>query len=854
MAAAALLGLWAADASALSLGRITVQSALGEPLRAEIDIPIINSEEAASIKAVAATPDAFRAAGLEYHPAMAGLQATLLRRVDGRAYLRLSSDRAINDPFLDMILVTSWATGRIVRDYTLLFDPPSMRQTTPVAPTPAQVPEQPAVRVAPVPAQPMASAAQARPAPTAAEPAKASAKAVAAKAKPEVRMAATPEPSQAKQLVVKAGDTAGRIAAANRPANISLDQMLVALLRANPSAFLDDNVNRIKAGAVIDVPSAEQAGATAPASARQMIVAQAKDFNDFRRKLANNAPEAKVAAADRKVSGSVQAKVEDKKPAATAPDKLTLSKGAVKGVPPAEDKLAQERSAKEAASRAAEIEKNIAELGKLSAASSAAAQSTPAAPAVSTEPTPAVVAATTPPQAAVSEMATPAVAVPAVPALAESASQSGPSIIDDLIENPLMPAGAAGLIALLVAVGVYRSRQNRKASQMDSVLMESRLQPDSFFGASGGQSVDTSDSTATGSSMVYTASQLDAVDDVDPVAEADVYLAYGRDLQAEEILRDALRSHPERIAIHQKLLEIFAKRRDPKAYREVAVLAYRQTGGSGADWEQICERGLTIDPDNGLYQPGGQPESIVGGTPSRPAELSDATLPVHDFDNVPTHGMAPPSNAELDLDLDFSVDEEPASAITETTASGTAPDINLQESDSMPAAFDLDFGADSEPGALSTEAAADPSAVPAETPLDFSIDSLAGETGAGAIFDASDNEEFKRQAAASFGATGPAPLPETQPEASATPDMSMLEFDLGSLSLDLEKSVEASAPTPSTAEATDVHEDPLETKLALADEFSAIGDDDGARSLIEEVLSEATGEMKAKAQRALSKL
>ena len=126
IAVAALLGLWGTDVSALSLGRVTVQSALGEPLKAEIDILDINAEEAATLTTKVAAPETFKAAGLDYHPAMGNLQTSLQRRPDGRAFIKLSSDRAINDPFVDMVLETSWSSGRIVRDYTMLFDPPSL--------------------------------------------------------------------------------------------------------------------------------------------------------------------------------------------------------------------------------------------------------------------------------------------------------------------------------------------------------------------------------------------------------------------------------------------------------------------------------------------------------------------------------------------------------------------------------------------------------------------------------------------------------------------------------------------------------------------------------------------------------
>src|SRR5690606_32174823 len=126
---------------------------------------------------------------------------------------------------------------------------------------------------------------------------------------------------------------------------------------------------------------------------------------------------------------------------------------------------------------------------------------------------------------------------------------------------------------------------------------------------SGGQRIDTAEAMASGSSMVYSPSQLDAAGDVDPVAEADVYLAYGRDLQAEEILKEAMRSTPTRVAIHTKLLEIYAKRRDARAFEVVAAEAFGLTQGEGPEWERACELGRELDPSNPLYQPGGKPVS-----------------------------------------------------------------------------------------------------------------------------------------------------------------------------------------------------------------------------------------------------
>jgi pilus assembly protein FimV len=104
-----------------------VQSALGEPLVAEIEILDINADEAASFATRIAPPESFKTAGLEYNPALGSLQAVLQFRPNGRSFIKLSTDRAINEPFVDMLVETSWSSGRIVRDYTMLFDPPSLR-------------------------------------------------------------------------------------------------------------------------------------------------------------------------------------------------------------------------------------------------------------------------------------------------------------------------------------------------------------------------------------------------------------------------------------------------------------------------------------------------------------------------------------------------------------------------------------------------------------------------------------------------------------------------------------------------------------------------------------------------------
>ena len=874
------------EAQALALGRIVVQSALGEPLRAEIDVPDINADEAASLRVGLASGEAFRAAGMDFNPALSSLQISLQRRANGTAFLRLTSSRPVNEPFVDMIVEANWASGRIVRDYTLLLDPPNLRAATPVAPLPAAVATQPAP-----PAQPPV----ARPTPPLAPVAPATQAPPVVRERPTAPPAARPAPAPSPrqeapggQVRVRAGDTAGRIAAANRPANVSLDQMLVAMLRANPNAFIAGNVNRIKAGSVIDLPGENDAGTVAPGEARQIIAAQSRDFNEFRRRLAGTVPAASVAAADRQATGRIQTEVEDKKPVAPAQDKLTLSKGATPAQTAAEEKIAQERQAKEAATRVAELSKNIEELAKLGTSTAAVAPTAPATATPSTAlPSPALTVPTTAPLATATEVttststalasatdsvtsntetaptaATETTAVtPAVPPVAAPVPMPAPlpdepSLIDGLRDNPLVLPAAGGLLALLGGFAFYRFRQRKKGNGVDSSFLESRLQPDSFFGSSGGQRIDTAEASASGSSMVYSPSQLDAAGDVDPVAEADVYLAYGRDLQAEEILKEAMRSTPQRVAIHNKLLEIYAKRRDAKAFEVVATEAYGLTQGQGLEWEQACELGRELDATNPLYQPGGAPPAKAGAVAGAMAGGAMNTMPFGSSTLAQNSGPGTGvDNTDLDLDLDFNMDEPsmPASLQAPSDAAMSGMD-DLNSTDALTSAadsksgppsmsmdFDLDFP--SEPAALNAGDRAQTSDAP----------SLAAESNP--TFDDSEVlPDFALDEPQAFDlpaedADEPQPLPLT---AEASPaEAELLSFDLNDISLDLEdRGGEADGePGDQLTE-----ENPLDTKLSLAEEFRAIGDLEGARSLAEEVLAEATGALKTKARTFLADL
>ena len=900
-AVALIAGVATMPAYALSLGRISVLSALGEPLRAEIDVAQITPDEASSLKAAVGTPEAFKAAGLEYTPVLAGLEVTLQRRADGRSYLRLTSSSRVNEPFVDLVLQATWAAGRLTRDYTMLFDPPGSRPSaTAVAPTAPILsrPATPAPARAPAPVANESSPAT-PPATREARPAQpAPAARPEARVRPSAPRGASAENAGAadKKLTVKPGDTAGRIAAQNRPGTVSLDQMLVAMLRSNPDAFIGGNVNRIKSGAVLDLPSADTAGSIPASEASQTIIAQSKDFNNFRRKLAESVATTTVNPADRQAGGKVQAKVEDRAPATAAPDKLTLSKGSVEAksaAAAAEEAIAKNRQTSEASARVAELSKNISDLNKLGVGPGAAtAPATPAATASAAKvpglavPTPSVVTTPSAPAAtqaaptasasapataataataaatsaaAVAQPASPAASAAVATASTSVASQPGDaaapmppvvvankatatpapapetSFLDDLLENPLVLPLAAGLLALLAGLGIYSYRKRKGSAPVDSSFLESRLQPDSFFGASGGHRIDTNEVSASGSSLVYSPSQLDAAGDVDPVAEADVYLAYGRDLQAEEILKEALRSTPTRVAIHAKMAEIYAKRRDHKAFEAIALEAFNVSQGNGPEWAYVTEMGRELDALNPLYQPGGLPgsdgkvaaptathatavgvQSVAAGAVAIAAVYAAAATGSSTFSLAPDASHAPKPGVDVDLDLDF-----PLGAMQDGRTS---------------------------PVPIAALAIPEPVRVPVLDSLDMDFSDISSKPIA-LTYPAPISRARDFQPNGASAALVKSTLVAAAAPVAALPDSGMLEFDLDSLSLDLNG---PSTRSPENSE--EPEDDPLQTKFLLAEEFRSLGDADGARSLAEEVVTEARGPLKVKAQAFLNSL
>lgn len=910
----------AGSAYAAGLGKLTVLSSLGQPLRAEIELTAVSPEEAQGLQVKLASTDAFRLANIEFNPALMSLRFEIEQR-NGRQYVRVTSTQPLNEPFVDMLLELSWANGRLVREYTFLLDPADMRATQSAQVAPPQ-PVRPQAQAAPVqraPAQPAA--------PTPAAP----------KAAPA-------------EYRVRAGDTLGEIARQLKPDEVSLDVMLVALYRANPDAFIGNNMNRLRSGTILTVPDSNAIRGSGAGEARGVVVAHAADFNAYRNKLAGQvaaAEPSRAAEPSQTAAGRITARVQERPTAASeSRDQLKLSRatpqtaadaGRSSTVATEEERIAKERELADATARVKELERNVSELEQLLTVKGEAPGAKPAGELTQTPPP---VAAKPAPAPAVK----PAKPAPATRRVTE------PGLVDTIMDNLVYIAG--GLLALLLgayAIAARRRKTIEDAGETIATLEPSTLgaqseQAHSLFAETGGQSVDTSNSVFN-SSFAPSASQLDT-NEVDPVAEADVYIAYGRDAQAEEILKEALRTHPERMPVRLKLLEIYAARKDQRAFETQAGEIYSLTKGTGEDWAQAVALGLTIDPLNPLYAgAAGAPTSLPSAPEQEQALLAqelDDTLPptsapmdldltgdmnatalptleetppaaapaaakedehTLDFDlgglafdakkaeAAPAPAAAPEPTPDLAFDMDATATPAPAPAVPEAEAETAAelpdmafdlefdtpavtPEVAAAALEEVPAAatspsdvtLDDDLSLDFMPAA--------PAAAPATEKSDFAMADLAKELDlpplpaaaepslAPALPDAMldlDAMSFDLPPAAEEKpAAAPAELsadafsldlpPSATEPAPPAPAPAAPSFDLSGLDLDLPSTTEAAEPTavPEPIEAGAENME-METKLDLAIAYQEIGDKEGARELIEEVIKGGTPAQVAKA-------
>ncbi|MEK7779042.1 MAG: FimV/HubP family polar landmark protein [Pseudomonadota bacterium] len=350
---------------AAGLGKLSLMSALGQPLSAEIDIVTANKDEIPSLRASIASQEAFAQAGIQYEPFFSAVKVSVESRINGNPYIKLSSPQAINDPFLNLLVELNWVSGRILREYAVLLDPAES--------SPQQV-------VAPSVAAPVVAASQQN------KPIESE---IPKKIPPKTKQVPLTENNPSAYRTtgtygpVVSGDNLSAIARQVLPAGVDLNQMLVALYRANRDAFIAGNMNLLRVGAVLKIPEKSEADAIDKKSASSEIRVQVIDWHNYRSKLASSSREESSRRTIRQSDqGKITTRIEKQAISSNAEPKEVLrlsgalqTDGNKDSVTPSnvadrlrmmeEDAIAKNLSLKEANERVVMLEKSVENLKKL---------------------------------------------------------------------------------------------------------------------------------------------------------------------------------------------------------------------------------------------------------------------------------------------------------------------------------------------------------------------------------------------------------------------------------------------------------------------------------------------------------
>jgi pilus assembly protein FimV len=455
-----------------------------------------------------------------------------------------------------------------------------------------------------------------------------------------------------------------------------------------------------------------------------------------------------------------------------------------------------------------------------------------------------------------------------------------PSFIDSILDNSVVLGGGVAAIVAIGLGGMYAYRRRKRAAA-DSGDSSVGAIDSGEFSASGGQTVDTGQSVLQSDFGPGGISALDT-DDVDPIAEADVYMAYGRDAQAEEILKEAMLKSPDNQAVQAKLAEIYANRSDTSAFLAVAQQLRGASNGEGPHWAAVAALGQKLAPDNALFGGGtedlghsdtqiltvAQTQPVAAAAPASPSGVSTVILPGQ---------VSKVAEATADTPLDnistIVLNTSPVQAAAEPAPAASTADT---------LAFDLGFDV--------AETAAAAAAPEQESTIDTGGGGLDFDLGLGDEAPAAEKptEEFKTESGAGatldfdmgFGNAEPAPAAEggidldlgaAEPTVdkplgddlirldspASGPDDGGLDFDLGGdapaggmegITLDIGPD---EIPGGQSGDAKWAE---IATKLDLAKAYEEMGDKDGARELLHDVVRDGDDAQQAQAREMLASL
>ena len=758
---------------------------------------------------------------------------------------------------------------------------------------------------------------------------------------------------------VKRGDTAYGIARKIREdTSLTIEQVVLALYDNNPKAFFGNNTNNLRAGKILKMPEREVITKRSRRNASRNFRAQYDSWQEYKLKLASarqpvslGGPPATAKAKPTAVKDKARPKVPEKKKivrkAVEKPKAPVVAKPKRKGmqIPPTrngrKDELlrivrANIDKKSQAAGKSAETEstKGKQQLTEKVATLQSSKEGTTKASAGAKAGKP---KATTPAEKRLLQMENADLAQPAesgVPAAATKAkSEAKPvirkpvpvakkrskpvkriqppvrketsfvdtvmGVVDEILSNQFILVIVGGLVVIGGAIGlIYVRRRSKSLSEFEeSILTSGDVSTGEVSTGSEDIEGDTGDTSFLSDFSQGGMGNI-ATDEVDPIAEADVYLAYGRDEQAEEILKDAIIKGPARHELKEKLLEIYSQRGDVGAFETLAEELYAALEGHGGKlWDRVSGMGSTLSPGNPMFQ-GGAPAPAAPGArapvePKGPAldvgsglemtapvtEVSPAveeTLAI-DLGQMQEEAMAPEIDMETGLDMDLSGSgTKDVEVVSDDALDGLEFDLNIgggETADAAPASAEPEvaFGEDS--SAIDFEPATAPAAEP-EVEISFDADDLALDAGADkgglsmkeedefAALRQNKPENEQSDISVSIGTeTGDPALDVSDMDTSL--DMSDLADDSG-----IELSIgEETAGDLDIAVASEVEEvgaagglnsvdqwDEAATKLDLAKAYIDMGDAEGAQSILEEVAVEGNEDQKRQAAELASQI
>jgi pilus assembly protein FimV len=835
---------------ALGLGEIRLNSALNQPFDAEIELVSATCEDLGALQAALASNETFQRYGLD-KPAYLSDFTFRVSRDGGRDVLRVTSPRPVTEPFVTLLVEASWPRGRLLREYTVLLDPPVFA-AAPAAAAPVAAPR--ATTVAPV-AQP----------------------------RPESRPAPSPAPAPAEQAVVpratvepggtyrvRPNDTLWRIASAASPGPRSeVNRMMVAIFEANPGAF-GGNINVLRADSELRIPASSDVAAISATAAADEVARQYRQWSQ------GGTPGTPVA----ETGGRLRLVTPEQGSGATAP--ATAAPAAASGSDTELQDRVQRLEAELAETRRL-LEVRNAELATLQGGTAPAetpevvkpvAPATPVPDAVPPEAEPSAVAE---PEAAPAPKPKPERKTPPAPA-------DEPSILERVQEYWWV---LLGLLAAALGIAAWLRRRRQSGPQEDSleealarrptedlrsrppvtarsresdILVEERQPAEpavaplaTAAGAAGSFEPSrrpvTVEDTLSGDGAV-------GIEAGDPLAEADFHMAYGLYDQAAELVQVASKREPQRRDLKLKLIEIFFVWGNRERFLEVArdMHATRAQAEPG-EWDKILIMGRQLAPD----------EPLFAGTASAVSSNLDLELfsgaAATDFE-LPG-GEGPPPDLDLtvrspevrsDDSLDFLLDEPVRGADDDSALAPTveAPRVRSVVDEPTAEVSIEDLGLDTTAlegleEITQLEAALTDTGVAVEDTVQEPIlerAAMSSGTDEGDLLSATsmlrvDLDELAAQVA--------------REDRTAIVDLSDATGELPAIDLD---DVEATGQLEriDSRVGGDITMSEVGTKLDLARAYVDMGDPEGARSILEEVLKEGSPAHKQEAERLMAVL